>query len=203
MALSQRKGARSVVAGLAFLVIVLAGSSGLLYYQNQNYASSHSRTDAEYNSYVASHSYNNTQYNSLNAIYNTYVITHSHSNDEYDVLNHTSPLEDYQRLLYDDWSDQTPNGYTSWNFSLLYPGYVWVNIPHANRTNIYIEVSYTADIYPHDPHRIFTFNQRVDFTDWYGWAVFPVLPCTDFQIRLGNTNQVGGTSMSVRANYYF
>jgi hypothetical protein len=120
---------------------------------------------------------------------------------EYEVLNYTSALGSSETLLYDAWSgNQAPNSYTSWNFSLLYAGYVWVNISAANRTNTYIEVSYTADVFPHGSY---AFTQTVLVDDYGGWAVFPVLPCTNLQIRVGNKNQVDGTSMSVRANYYY
>jgi uncharacterized protein YpmS len=65
------------------------------------YMGTHTHSDSQYNDYVANHNIANTEYNSLNASYNDYMGTHTHSDSQYNayVADHHYTDEEFNSAL--------------------------------------------------------------------------------------------------------
>jgi hypothetical protein len=79
-------------------------------------------------------------------------------------------------------------------FSTSYAGYVSVDVLSSNTTNTYVEVIWSAYGVSYD-------NTITVGTS--GTAVFPVLPCSNIEIRIGNTNLINGATETVTITYYY
>jgi cell division protein FtsL len=79
-------------------------------------------------------------------------------------------------------------------FSTSYAGYVSVDVLSSNTTNTYVEVIWSAYGVSYD-------NTITVGTS--GTAVFPVLPCSSIEIRVGNTNLSNGANETVTITYYY
>lgn len=84
--------------------------------------------------------------------------------------------------------------YTSWSFSANYTGYVSVNILSSSTINTYAEVIYSSHSVNYD-NRIVVGSS--------GTAIFPILPSSKIEIRVGNTNLTTGATETVVITYYY
>ena len=91
---------------------------------------------------------------------------------------------------------QPASSYTHWTpaFSASYAGYVSVWVQTSTTTNTYVRVIYTAYGVNYD-------NQIGVGTG--GTAVFPLLPCSSIDIRVGNTNLINGATETVTITYHY
>lgn len=91
---------------------------------------------------------------------------------------------------------QPAYSYTHWTpaFSASYAGYVSVWVQTSTTTNTYVRVIYTAYGVNYD-------NQIGVGTG--GTAVFPILPCSSIEIRVGNTNLFTGATETVTITYHY
>jgi hypothetical protein len=231
---------RSVAIALGIVCILLiAGIGGAMAYYTMvindktttydNYASSHSHTNSEFNTlnqtyqdYFRTHSHNNSQYDSLESIYNSYVSTHSHTNAEYNALqtsftnyvgNHSYTNEQYTNLqnqvtdLNDTvnlaksivWVDdetvrQPANSYTSWTFLASHAGYVSVWVQTSDAPNTRVRVIYSS-------HGV-DYDNEIGVGS-SGTAVFPILPSSNIEIRVGNHNLVSSATETVTITYHY
>jgi len=170
-----------------------------------------------YQGYVSVHSHSNLDYDSLNfdydllnTTYQNYVATHSHSNAEYDayVANHHHTDAEYNNLsdivnlvkstvwVDDQTISQPAHSYTTWTpvFSASYAGYVSVWVQTSTTTNTYVQVIYSAYGVNYD--------QQITVGTG-GTAVFPILPCLDIEIRVGNVNLLTGATETVTITYHY
>jgi len=97
------------------------------------------------------------------------------------------------------WVDSEPvnqpaSSYVHWTFSASYAGYVSVNVQTSTTTNTYVRVIYSSYGVNYD-------NQIGVGTG--GTAVFPILPASSIEIRVGNTNLFSGASETVSITYYY
>ena len=102
-------------------------------------------------------------------------------------------LQDSETLISQTVS-QPAGGYTHWNESLNYPGYVEVIVSSSTTTKTYAEVSWTADGVNYS-------NSVTVGTS--GTACFPVLPSSDVVFGVGNTNVFNGATETVTVVYYY
>lgn len=231
---------RSVAIALGIVCILLiAGIGGAMAYYTMvindkntaydNYASSHSHTNSEFNTlnqtyqdYFGTHSHTNSEYDLLQSTYNNYVSTHNHTNAEYNGLqtnftnyvgNHSYTNEQYTNLqnqvtdlndtvnlaksivwVNDQTISQPAHSYTGWTFSANYAGYVSVWVQTSTTTNTYVRVIWSA-------YGI-NYDQQITVGTG-GTAVFPILPCSDIEIRVGNVNLLTGATETVTITYYY
>lgn len=130
----------------------------------------------------------------------------SQVNDLTDSLN----LRKYVVLLREKDFYQLAGDYTSWTFSANVSGYVLVRV--ATGGNVYVRIIYNASL----PIGIVD-STLVDYGTFYnyqydsqetvsgiGGALFPVLPSSNIEIRIGNTYTFSGaTSEIVSIIYYY
>jgi predicted PurR-regulated permease PerM len=91
---------------------------------------------------------------------------------------------------------QDADSYTNWLplFSASYAGYVSVWVQTSTTSNTYVRVIYSS-------HDVYYDNQVSVGT--HGIAVFPILPSSNIDIRIGNTNQTNGATEIVTITYYY
>jgi hypothetical protein len=109
-------------------------------------------------------------------------------------LNSTLNLDKSTVWVSDQTLKQSANIYTTWapKFSASYVGYVSVRVI-STTAEMYVRVIYTSHGANYD-------NQIVVGTD--GTAVFPVLPSSSIEVRVGNTN-FNGVNGAVTITYYY
>jgi hypothetical protein len=109
-------------------------------------------------------------------------------------LNSTLNLDKSTVWISDQTLEQPANFYTNWapGFSASYCGYVSVRVT-STTTNTYVRIIYTSYGANCD-------NQIVVGTN--GTAVFPVLPSSSIEIRVGNTN-FNGANETVTITYHY
>jgi len=130
-----------------------------------------------------------------------------------EIANYTSITYIANLGMYTDWLYSPnvivlANSYTDWTFSASYAGYVSVYVKTRNisamaftdvatpiEANAYVRVIYSAYGVQYD--------NRVN-VGTEGTAVFPILPCSNIEIRVGNTNSYGlNFSATVTITYHY
>lgn len=89
---------------------------------------------------------------------------------------------------------QPANSYVYWRFSANYAGYITVIVHSSTTTNTYVRVIWSAYGVNYDN----TVTVGVS-----GSAVFPVLPCSNIEVRVGNTNIFSGATETVTIKYTY
>jgi chaperonin cofactor prefoldin len=89
---------------------------------------------------------------------------------------------------------QPASSYTYWTVSASYAGYVSVWVQTSTTTNTYVRVIYSSHGVNYD-HQIGVGTG--------GTAVFPLLPCSSIEIRVGNTNLISGATETVTITYHY
>jgi len=89
---------------------------------------------------------------------------------------------------------QPAGGYYYWSFTVRYAGYIVVTVHSSTTDNTYVRVMWSSYGIIYDK----TVNVGAS-----GTAVFPVLPCSRVEIRVGNTNLVSGATETVSITYYY
>jgi len=185
----------------------------------QNYIMTHSHTDSEYNSQYSTLQSQvadlQAQLDSLTADYQNYIASHTYTNLEYNLLqsqivslqNQITSLQSQVNNLNNIvnlagstiWVNsqtisQPASSYTYWTASASYAGYISVYVQSSTTTNTYVEVVWSAYGVSYDN----TITIGVS-----GTAVFPVLPASNIQIRVGNTNLINGATETVTVTYHY
>jgi len=96
----------------------------------------------------------------------------------------------------DETVSQPAGSYTTWTpaFSASYAGYVTVQVFTSTTSNTYVRVIYSS-------HGVNYDNQIGVGTG--GTAVFPILPTSSIDIRVGNSNWLNGATETVTVTYYY
>jgi hypothetical protein len=112
-------------------------------------------------------------------------------------LTNIANLEKSANWAYNQTVSIPPNGYISWNFSANYAGFISVSVLPVSGwswvTYTYVRVTYT------NYHAINYDNQLSSLTV----AHFPILPSSNIQIRLVNTNSQNETTERATITYYY
>ncbi len=100
---------------------------------------------------------------------------------------------------YEIWADhetlsQPARSYAYWTFSASYAGYLTVTVHTSTTDNTYVRVIWSSYGVDYD-HSIIVGRS--------GIAVFPILPCSNIEIRVGNTNLLSGATETVTITYYY
>ncbi len=89
-------------------------------------------------------------------------------------------------------ANKPASSFFSWNFTVRYAGYLWVNVEFSTSTETYIHLYYAA-------YGV-TYNNIVN-VGLLGSTTFPVLP-SQIQIIMGNSNLINGATETVTAKFY-
>jgi len=95
---------------------------------------------------------------------------------------------------------QQANTYSNFGFLAEYAGYIYVRIDNSTTANNYVEVLYLSHNLS-SPHSV-SFNQTISLNG-DGSASFPVLPSSNVEVRVGNTNPVDSATQTITINYYY
>jgi hypothetical protein len=85
--------------------------------------------------------------------------------------------------------------YTYWTFSASYAGYVSVYVQSSTSGATYVEVIYSAYGVSYD-------NQIGVGSGGYS-VTFPILPSSNIEIGVGNSNLINGATETVTITYYY
>ena len=210
---SQKKVvSRNVAIALGIICIILAvGLVGTFAYYTMGInigTSTSGGWENRYNDYVATHSHSNDEWNALQYEYKNYKDNHLHTNSEYvslqdqvtslqnqvDDLTRTLNLEKTTTWVNDQTVSQVTNWYTSWTGSTNYAGYVSVNVQSSTTSNTYVRVIWSSYGVSYD--------KQIGVGSG-GTAIFPVLPTSNVEIRVGNTNLLNGATETVTITYHY
>lgn len=122
------------------------------------------------------------------ALVGAVAILHSQVNDLTDTANLAKSTTFNQTI------NQQAGSYNSWTFSAKYAGYVIVWVQSSTTTNAYARVIYHFLGVTFDTQK----TAPVGVKD-----VFPVLPDSNIEVRVGNSNLVNGATMTVTITYYY
>jgi len=126
--------------------------------------------------------------------YNEYVTNHHYTDSEYDDLAEIVDLAK-SSVWADGITVSQPAGYyTYWNRTAHYAGYIRVHVQSSTTTNTYVRVIYSSFGVEYDDEMLVGVG---------GTAVFPVLPSSPIQVRVGNTNLVDGAAITVTITYHY
>jgi predicted PurR-regulated permease PerM len=109
-------------------------------------------------------------------------------------LNSIINLQKSTVWVNDQTVSQPASSYTYWTVSADYAGYISVQVQTSTTTNTYVRVRWSAYGVNYD--------QQIT-VGTSGTAVFPVLPCSNIEIRVGNSNLVNGASETVTITYHY
>jgi predicted PurR-regulated permease PerM len=128
------------------------------------------------------------------AIYDSYIANHHHTDEEYNDLNDIVNLAKSTTWIDHHTISQPASSYTYWTFSANYAGYVSVQVHSSTTDNTYVRVIYSS-------HGVNYDNQIIVGAS--GTAVFPLLPSSSIEIRVGNSNWLNGATETVTIVYCY
>jgi chaperonin cofactor prefoldin len=136
----------------------------------------------------------NSQINSLNSritsLQDQITSLQNQVNDLKEIIN----LEKSKTWVVRQTVSQPARSYTHWSFSTDYAGYIVVTVHSSTTDNTYVRVTWSS------------YGIRYDNTITVGvsgTAVFPVLPCSNVEVRVGNLNLLSGATETVTITYYY
>ena len=135
--------------------------------------------DSTYQNYMTLHTYTDSEYNTLNDDRDMY----------YDIanLNYEQTFVDRETVYH------APGYYYHWPYEIYYASYVTVTVHTSTVANTYIRVLYSA--YGVD------FDQTI-YVGGAGTATFPLLPCDNLDVIVGNTYNAAATYTVSIVLYY-
>jgi uncharacterized coiled-coil protein SlyX len=109
-------------------------------------------------------------------------------------LNSIINLEKSTVWVDDQTVSQPAGSYTYWTVSAGYAGYISVWVQTSTTSNTYVRVIWSS-------YGV-NFDQSIT-VGVSGTAVFPVLPASGIEIRVGNSNWLSGATETVTITYYY
>ncbi|MGQ9642140.1 MAG: hypothetical protein ACUVUF_08530 [Candidatus Bathycorpusculaceae bacterium] len=109
-------------------------------------------------------------------------------------LNSIIDLEKSTVWVYDQTISQPVSSYTYWTFSASYAGYIVVTVHTSTTDKTYVRVIWSS--YGVDYDESITVGAS-------GTAVFPVLPASSIEVRVGNRNLLSGATEIVSITYHY
>jgi hypothetical protein len=196
--LSEKKLGRKSLVFLSILCIVLLVGLIAAMIPYARLDSAYNDKTSEFNTYAANHSHNNTEYDAFsdaNRLLQEYMMTHTHTDSDYTSLNAAVNLERNAIWTFNQIISQPADSYTSFNpFHASYAGYVSVDVQSSTTNNTYVQVIWSS-------YGV-SFDQKI-VVDTNGTANFPILPASNIDIRIGNSNIFNGATENVTATYYY
>jgi hypothetical protein len=199
---------REIAVALGAVCIVLAISMvGAVLYQYSiynNLQSSYNTLQSNYNdlqssqsansAYINDHSHTNEEYESLKSTLTSTQSQLSSTQSQLSSANAIANLQSSSTWLSSATVNQDRGSYYSYTYSAGYAGYVSVYIQSSTTSNQYVEAIWSSNGVDYD---------KSITTGTSGTAVFPVLPSSNIQIRIGNTNLLNGATATVTITYYY
>jgi hypothetical protein len=192
----------------------LQGQVNTLTTDKANLQSQLSSLNTTYQNYELGHLHANSQYDALNTAYQGYIANHTHSDTEYQnyVTTHTHSDTEYNALkddrdtyydiaklnYYQIFVDRETvyhaiGYYYHWTYEIYYASCLTVTVHTSSVANTYIRVLYSA-------YGV-NFDQTV-YVAGAGHATFPLLPCDNLDVRVGNTLDSAATYTVSIVLYY-
>jgi len=109
-------------------------------------------------------------------------------------LNSVINLEKSTVWVDDQTVSQPARSYTHWTFSAGYAGYVSVWVQTSTTDNTYVRVIWSS-------HGV-NYDESIT-VGVSGTAVFPILPTSSIEIRVGNSNLFSGATETVTITYFY
>jgi hypothetical protein len=184
---------RSVAIALGIVcVLLIAGLGGTIAY----YTMTINNKDSTYNDYVSSHSHTDFDYNSLSTQNTNLQNQNTNLQNQVNDLTSTLNLGKSTVWVNDETVSQGADTYTYWTFSANYAGYVGITLSSSTSSSTHANVVYSA------------LGNRVSFDHDTpigpgGTAYFPVLPSSNITCEVGNGNLIGGATETVTIIYYY
>ena len=113
-------------------------------------------------------------------------------------LSNILNLSEYATWVNNQTVSQGASSYSTWTFSASYAGYVVVYVQSSNVSSTWLEVSYSS--YGVNYNQAYTGSQAINVGNS---AVFPLLPCPDITIGVGNGNAIGSATETVTITYWY
>jgi hypothetical protein len=164
-----------------------------------DYKSTHSHTDSDYDSVVSDRASWQGQYDSLQF---ENMDLQNQVRDLASIIN----LEKSTVWVSNLTISQPAGSYTDMHFSVNFTGYVLVNVTSSNTNKTYAEVSYSGNGIYYDN----TINVGTNGTAAFPVVAIPVLIFpfmtalpTPIEVRVGNTNIVGTAIVTSTITYYY
>lgn len=202
--MSEKKlaGRRSLVVLSILCIVLLVGLIvAMIFYARLD--SAYNDKTSEFNTYAANHRHNNTEYDAFsdaNRLLQEYKMTHTHTDSAYASLNNLLSLERESIWTWNEIISQPADSYISWSaraypggLHTSYAGYVSVNVQSSTANNTYVQVIWSS-------YGV-SFDQRI-VVGTNGTASFPILPASNVDIRIGNSNVFGGATQNITITYY-
>jgi hypothetical protein len=199
--MSEKKltGRRSLVVLSILCIVLLVGlTAAMISYARLD--SAYNDKTSEFDTYAANHSHNNTEYDAFshaNWLLEAYKMTHTHLDYYYTWLIDTLNLERNAIWTLNQIISQPADSYTSWynvGFNASYAGYISVDVQSSTTNNTYVQVIWSS--------YLASFDQKI-VVGTNGTANFPILPTSNIDIRIGNSNIFDGATENVTATYYY
>jgi hypothetical protein len=114
--------------------------------------------------------------------------------NQVDNLNSIINLQKSTVWVDDQTVSQPAGSYTHWTVSASYAGYVSVWVQTSTTDNTYVRVIWSS-------HGV-NYDESIT-VGVSGTAVFPVLPTSSIEIRVGNSNWFSGATETVTIIYYY
>ncbi|MEM3743852.1 MAG: hypothetical protein QXW43_04920 [Candidatus Methanomethyliaceae archaeon] len=109
-------------------------------------------------------------------------------------LNSIINLEKSTVWVSDQTVSQPAGSYTQWKVSASYAGYVSVRVQTSTTDKTYVRVIWSS----YGVH----YDQSIT-VGVSGTAVFPILPASNIEIRVGNSNLFSGATETVTITYHY
>ena len=183
--MSEKKVVRRNVAialGIA-CIILIAGLGGAMAY----YSMVVNDKNTTYGSYVSSHAHTNSEYDSLSS-------QNTNLQNQLNDLTSNLKLEKSEVWVTSQTVSQTAGSYSSWTHSANYAGYVSVQVESSTTDKTYIRFLWNTpgiDYY-----------KRI-YVGVSGAGAFPVLPYSNLEVRVGNSNWFDGATETVTITYHY
>jgi len=175
---------RNVAIALGIICIILAvGLVGVV----ANYTSIISSKDDTISSLNLQITSKDSQISSLNS---QIANLQNQVNDLNSVIN----LEKSTVWVDDQTVSQPAGSYTYWTVSASYAGYVSVWVQTSTTDNTYVRVIWSS-------HGV-NYDESIT-VGVSGTAVFPILPASSIEIRVGNSNWLSGATETVTITYHY
>lgn len=200
---------------LYVIIVILTISSILIYPIYFNYVSAHTHSNSEYNNlsnsaspntsnssayadlnaYISTHIYNNSEYNDLKSYLDNYVSMYSHNNSDYGHLQSMLNLKLTQIIVDNLTITGSAGTFHTETFPVQYAGFILVNLTSSTTDQNTVEVNYTSQWLYYD--------NSVQIVGYSGIAMFPLVPSSNIQVKIGTSVLSAGGTQTFTITYYF
>jgi hypothetical protein len=137
--------------------------------------------------YVTNYSHTNSDYNSLST-------QNTNLQNQVNADNTIISLSNSTIWVNDQTVEQGAGSFNTWTETANYAGYVVVSVLSSTVSGTHVEVIYSAYGASFDQTQVVSAGYT---------AVFPLLPCSDITVGVGNGNILSSATETVTITYYY